>query len=85
MVRKMILAMAILALAVVPLPAWAARDNGHDGRHEIRGGGHERFRGHERFAPGRLLGSGSTRLRTTRTTRRLPAPGNRGTRSISPM
>src|SRR5258705_6408721 len=58
MVRKLILAMAILALAVVPLPAWAARDNGHDGRHEIRGGGHERFRGHERFAHGPVMGFG---------------------------
>ena len=81
MIRKLVLGMTILALAALPLPAWAARDGGHDGRHEARGG-HERFHGHERF--GRPSGSGSIRSRTM-PTRRRPAPGNPGTRSISPM
>jgi hypothetical protein len=47
MVRKLILAVVILAMAAVPIPA-LARDGGHGGRHEFRGG-HERFRRHERF------------------------------------
>jgi hypothetical protein len=46
MVRKMILAVVILAMAAVPVPA-LARD-GHEGRHEFRGG-HERFGHHGRF------------------------------------
>src|SRR5215470_7131895 len=57
MIRKLVLAMTILALAAVPLPAWAARDNGHDGRHEMREN-HERFRGHERFEHGPFVGFG---------------------------
>ena len=57
MIRKLVLAMTILALAAVPLPAWAARDNGHDGRHEMREN-HERFRGHERFEHGPFVGLG---------------------------
>ena len=56
MVRKLILAVAILAMAAVPAPA-LARDGGHGGHggfhggHEFRGGheGHERF---ERFHHG---------------------------------
>ncbi len=47
MLRKMILAVVILAMAAVPIPA-LARDGGHGGRHEFRGG-HERFRHHGRF------------------------------------
>ena len=47
MLRKMILAVVILAMAAVPIPA-LARDGGHGGRHEFRGG-HERFGRHERF------------------------------------
>ena len=47
MVRKMILAVVILAMAAVPVPA-LARDGGYGGRHEFRGG-HERFGRHERF------------------------------------
>ena len=47
MVRKMILAVVILAMAAVPIPA-LARDGGHGGRHEFRGG-HERFGRQERF------------------------------------
>ncbi len=31
MIRKLVLAMTILALAAVPLPAWAARDGAHLG------------------------------------------------------
>ena len=56
MLRKLVLAMTILALAAVPVPAWA-RDDGHDGRHEVREN-HERFRGHERFERGPSLGFG---------------------------
>ena len=56
MIRKLVLAMTILALAVVPLPAWA-RDSGHDGRHEMNGP-HERFGGHERFERGPFIGFG---------------------------
>jgi len=41
MVRKLILAMTILALAAIPVPA-LARDGGHDSSREFRGG-HERF------------------------------------------
>jgi len=48
MIRKLVLAMTILALAIVPLPASAARDGGRDGSHETRGS-HEQFHGHERF------------------------------------
>jgi len=48
MIRKLVLAMTILALAIVPLPAWAARDGGRDGSHETRCS-HEQFHGHERF------------------------------------
>jgi hypothetical protein len=44
MVRKLILAVVILAMAAVPVPA-LARDGGHGGRHEFRGG-HERFERH---------------------------------------
>jgi hypothetical protein len=55
MMRKLVLTVLILALAAVPLPAWAARDN--DGRHEIRGS-HERIRGHERFERGAVIGFG---------------------------
>ena len=47
MVRKMILAVVILAMAAIPIPA-LARDGGHSGRHEFRGG-HERFGPHGRF------------------------------------
>ena len=59
MVRKLILAVVILAMAAVPIPA-LARDGGHgfnsaprfhgghEFRHEFRGG-HERFGRHERF------------------------------------
>lgn len=59
MIRKLILAVTILALAAAPVPAWAARDGGpwHDGRHEIRGG-HDRFERHERFAHGPFIGFG---------------------------
>ena len=46
MVRKMILAVVILAMAAVPVPG-LARD-GHEGRHEFRGG-HERFEHHGPF------------------------------------
>ena len=46
MVRKLILAVVILAMAAVPVPALAW--DGHGGRHEFRGG-HERFGRHERF------------------------------------
>ena len=49
MVRKLILAVVILAMAAVPVPA-LARDHGHDGRHELRGG-HERFEGHDFHRP----------------------------------
>jgi hypothetical protein len=45
MVRKLILAVVILAMAAVPTPA-LARDGGHGGRHEFRGG-HERFEHHD--------------------------------------
>jgi hypothetical protein len=47
--------MTILALAIVPLPAWAARDGGRDGSHETRGS-HEQFHGHERFGHGPAIG-----------------------------
>jgi hypothetical protein len=47
MVRKMTLAVVILAMAAVPIPA-LARDGGHGGRHEFRSG-HERFGHHGRF------------------------------------
>jgi hypothetical protein len=47
MVRKLILAVVILAMAAVPVPA-LARDGGHGGRHGFRGG-HERFERHGRF------------------------------------
>ena len=53
MVRKMILAVVILAMAAVPVPA-LARD-GHEGRHEFRGG-HERFGHHGRFVHRPLYG-----------------------------
>jgi hypothetical protein len=46
MVRKMILAVVILAMAAVPVPA-LARDSGHGRGHF--GGGHERFERHGRF------------------------------------
>ena len=46
MVRKLILAVVILAMAAVPVSALAG--DGHRGRHEFRGG-HERFGRHERF------------------------------------
>jgi hypothetical protein len=42
MIRKLVLGMTILALAAAPLPAWAARDGAHEGRHETRGS-HEQF------------------------------------------
>ena len=57
MIRKLVLAMTILALAAVPLPAWAARDGAHEGRHEVRGS-HEQFHGHERFGHGPAIGFG---------------------------
>ena len=47
MIRKLILAVVILAMAAVPVPALAP--DGHEGRQEFRHefrGGHERF---ERF------------------------------------
>ena len=44
MIRKLILAVTILALAALPVPAFA-RDNWHGGRHDFRGA-HGRF---ERF------------------------------------
>ncbi len=47
MIRKLILALVILAMAAVPLPA-LAEDGGHQVRHEFRGG-HERFERRERF------------------------------------
>jgi len=47
MIRKLILALVILAMAAVPLPALAG-DGGHEGRREFRGG-HERFERRERF------------------------------------
>ncbi len=48
MIRKLLLATTILALAALPVPALAREDH-HDGRHDFRGG-HERFEGrHERF------------------------------------
>ena len=46
MIRKLILALVILAMAAVPLPALAG-DGGHEGRHEFRGG-HERFERRDR-------------------------------------
>ena len=46
MIRRMILAVVILAMAAVPVPA-LARDGGHGG-HVFRGG-HERFQHHGRF------------------------------------
>jgi hypothetical protein len=55
MIRKLVLAMTILALAAAPLPAWAARDGAPDGRHDTRGS-HEQFRGHERFGHGPAIG-----------------------------
>ena len=55
MIRNLVLAMTILALAIVPLPAWAARDGGRDGSHETRGS-HEQFHGHERFGHGPAIG-----------------------------
>ena len=78
MIRKLVLAMTILALAAVPLPAWAARDGGHEGGHEPRGS-HEQFMVTSGSGTGRLLGSGSIRPPTT-PTRHPPAPGNPGTR-----
>jgi hypothetical protein len=56
MIRKLILAMTILAVAALPMPAMA-RENGHDGRLESRGG-HERFQSHERFEHGPFVGFG---------------------------
>jgi hypothetical protein len=47
MVRKLILASVILAMAAVPVPA-LARDGWHGGGHGFRGG-HERFERHGRF------------------------------------
>jgi hypothetical protein len=47
MIQKLILALVILAMAAVPLPALAG-DGGHEGRHEFRSG-HERFERRERF------------------------------------
>ena len=46
MARKLIVALVMLALGSVPVPA-LARDGGHDGRRELRG--HERFDGRERL------------------------------------
>ena len=46
MLRKLILAVVIMTMAAVPVPALAW--GGHGGRHEFRGG-HERFGRHERF------------------------------------
>src|SRR6267378_2206570 len=46
MVRKLILAVVILAMAAVPVSALAW--DGHGGRHEFRGG-HERFERFGRF------------------------------------
>ena len=46
MARKLILAVVILAMTAVPVPA-LARD-GHEGRHEFRGGD-EQFEHHGRF------------------------------------
>lgn len=57
MIRKVILAITILALTTAPLPAWAARDRGDVGRHEPRGS-HERFRGDGRFEHGPFIGFG---------------------------
>jgi len=48
MIRKLVLGLTILAIATLPLPAWAAWDGGRGGGHETRGN-HERFGGHERF------------------------------------
>ncbi len=55
MVRKLILAVVILAMAAVPMPALAG--DRHEGRHESRGG-HERFERHERFEHGPFFGFG---------------------------
>ncbi len=45
MIRRLILAMTILALTALPVPALAREDH-HGGRHEFRGS-HGRFEGHE--------------------------------------
>ena len=51
MIRKLVLGLTILAIATLPLPAWAAWDGGRSGGHETRGN-RERFGGHERFERG---------------------------------
>jgi hypothetical protein len=51
MIRKLVLGLTILAIATLPLPAWAAWDGGRGGGHETRGN-HQRFGGHERFERG---------------------------------
>ena len=73
MIRKLVLGLTILAIATLPLPAWAAGDGGHSGRHETRGS-HERFGGHGRFERGPAIRFGFY------PSRRRPAPGNPGTR-----
>jgi hypothetical protein len=55
MVRKLVLAVVILAMAAVPMPALAG--DRHESRHEFRGG-HERFERHERFEQGPFIGFG---------------------------
>ena len=78
MIRKLVLGMTILALAALPLPAWAAREGGHDGRHEARGS-HEQFHGRERFAHRPSIGFGFYPF-PYYAMRRPPAPGSPGTR-----
>ncbi len=50
MVRKMVLALVILAVAAVPLPALAKDEHDVRGGHE-RGERNERFEHHEPFGP----------------------------------
>jgi hypothetical protein len=57
MIRKLVLGLTILAIAALPLPAWAGWDGGRSGGHETRGN-HERFGGHERFEHRPAIGFG---------------------------
>jgi hypothetical protein len=57
MIRRLVLGLTILAIATLPLPAWAAWDGGRSGGHETRAN-HERFGGHERFEHGPAIGFG---------------------------
>jgi hypothetical protein len=79
MIRKLVLVMTILALAIVPLPAWAARDGARmmvGTRLAVATSSSMVTSG---SGTGRLLGSGSIRPPIT-PTRHLPAPGNLGIR-----